>query len=98
MSLGTKLIICILKSPINICARVCVCVWGGGGGGGGGGEGEVFHITHSLANWSGHTATIELSPRQKLDLTNQICALRRLHPLSWSTIRHVFSRCQHLVT
>ena len=35
MSLGTKLIICILKSPINICARLCVCVCVGGGGGGG---------------------------------------------------------------
>ena len=35
---------------------------------------------------SGHTATIELSPQQKLDVTNQIRALRRLHPLSWSTI------------
>ena len=35
---------------------------------------------------SGHAATIELSPWQKLDVTNQICALRRSHPLSWSTI------------
>ena len=36
---------------------------------------------------SGHAATIELSPRQELDVTNQIrTALRRLHPLSWSTI------------
>ena len=34
---------------------------------------------------SGHAATIELSPRQKLDVTNQIRALRRSHqtlPLS----------------
>jgi len=35
---------------------------------------------------SGHTATIELSPQQKLDVTNQMCALRRSHLLSWSTI------------
>ena len=35
---------------------------------------------------SGHAATIELSPQQKLDVTNQIRALRRSHPLSWSTI------------
>ena len=42
---------------------------------------------------SGHAATIELSPRQKLDVTNQkldvtnqIRALRGSHPLSWSTI------------
>ena len=52
-------------------------------GGGGGGEGEVFHITHSLTSHtlqrSGHTATIELSPRQKLDVTNQIRALRADH-------------------
>ena len=33
---------------------------------------------------SGHVATIELSPLQKLVLTNQIRALRRSHPLSWS--------------
>ena len=35
---------------------------------------------------SGHTATIELSSRQKLDVTNQIRTLCRSHPLSWSTI------------
>ena len=34
---------------------------------------------------SGHAATIELSPWQKLDVTNQNCTLRRSHPLSWST-------------
>ena len=27
----------------------------------------------------GHAATIELSPQQKLDVTNQICGLRRSH-------------------
>ena len=36
--------------------------------------------------WSGHASTIELSPRQKLDVTNQIRTLRRSHPLTWSTI------------
>ena len=48
--------------------------------------------THSLASHtlhreegSGHAATIELSPWQKLDVTNQIRALCRLHPLSRST-------------
>ena len=35
---------------------------------------------------SGHAATIELSPQQKLDVTNQIHALQRLHLLSWNTI------------
>ena len=34
---------------------------------------------------SGHIATIELSLRQKLAVTNEICALHRLHPLSWSS-------------
>ena len=34
---------------------------------------------------SGHAATIELSPQQKLTVTNEICALHRLHPLSWSS-------------
>ena len=33
-----------------------------------------------------HAVTIELSPQQKLDMTNQILALCRSHPLSWSTI------------
>ena len=32
----------------------------------------------------GHAATIELSPRQKLDVTNQIRALHGLHLLPWS--------------
>ena len=35
---------------------------------------------------SGHTATMELSPRQKLDVANQIRTHHRSHPLSWSTI------------
>ena len=35
---------------------------------------------------SGHTATMELSLRQKLDVANQIPTCRRSHPLSWSTI------------
>ena len=74
------------KSHQHVCSCACVCVWGGG-------EGEVFHITHSLAS---HTlcrereaATIKLSPRQKLDVANQIHALRRSHPLPWSTSRLV---------
>ena len=56
--------------------------------------GIVGRADHSLASHtlrrreegSGHAATIELSPRQKLVVTNQIRALRRSHPLSWSTI------------
>ena len=44
---------------------------------------------------SGHAATMELYPWQKLDVTNQIHALRRSHPLSWSIIT---SRRQHLIT
>ena len=49
--------------------------------------------SHSLTSYtlrreegSGHAATIELSPRQKLDVTNQIHALRKSDLLSWSTI------------
>ena len=44
--------------------------------------------SHTLRREEGscHAATIELSSRQKLDVTNQICALRRSHLLSWSTI------------
>ena len=34
---------------------------------------------------SGHIATMELSPQQKLDVANQIRTCRS-HPLSWSTI------------
>ena len=41
--------------------------------------------TNTSPPLSGHAATIELSPWQKLDVTNQICALRRSHLLSWST-------------
>ena len=32
-----------------------------------------------------HATTIKLSPRQKLDVTNHIHALHRLHPLSLSS-------------
>ena len=32
----------------------------------------------------GHVATIELLTRQKLAVTNEIRAVRRLYPLSWS--------------
>ena len=34
---------------------------------------------------SGHIATIELSPQQKLAVTNEIWAFCRLHLLSWSS-------------
>ena len=33
----------------------------------------------------GHSTTIELLPQQKVDVTNEICILRGLHPLSWSS-------------
>ena len=62
---------------------LCVCVWEG--------EGEVFtslilsQATSFTEEGSGHTATIELSPLQKLDMANQIRALCRSHLLSWST-------------
>ena len=49
--------------------------------------------SHSLASHTlrreegyGYAATIELSPRQKLDVTNQIHALRKSDLLSWNTI------------
>ena len=45
-----------------------------------------MQFTNFQRNFSGHAATIELSPRQKLVRTNQICALRGSHSLSWSTI------------
>ena len=35
---------------------------------------------------SGYTATMESSPRQELDVANQIPTCRRSYPLSWSTI------------
>jgi len=35
---------------------------------------------------SGHAAIIRLFPQQKLDVTNQIHAVCRSHPLSWSTL------------
>ena len=74
----------------------------------GGGAGKKVMIRHnpSLASHTlhrddgfGHTATIELSPRQKL-VTNEINTLHKLHLLSWSSnlIGHnVFSRFQHLI-
>ena len=42
------------------------------------------HTLRRAEERSGHAATIKLSPRQKLDVTNQIRALRRSHLLSWS--------------
>ena len=44
--------------------------------------------SHTLRreDMSRHTATIELSPQQKLDVTNPIRTVRRSHLLSWSTI------------
>ena len=58
----------------------------------------ISHASHTLhrEEGSGHTATIELSPQQKLDATNQICSYCRSHPLL--SLRHMFSRCQHLIT
>ena len=46
----------------------------------------VSQPTPFIERGSGHTATIELLPQQKLDVTNQNRALCRSHPLSWSTI------------
>ena len=50
------------------------------------------HTSSSLASYtlhreeeSGHAATIEFSPRQKLAVTNEICTVCSLHPLSWSS-------------
>ena len=89
------------RARVHVCVCVCVCVCVGCVYMCVRGEGKVFHITHSLASntlQERGTATIELLPRKKLDLTNQIHTLRRLHPLSWSTIHHVFSGRQHLVT
>ena len=34
---------------------------------------------------SGHAATIELPPQQKLAVINEVCALHRLHLLLWSS-------------
>ena len=42
---------------------------------------------------SGHTATMELSLRQKLDVANQFRTCRRSHPLSWSTITRHSANC-----
>ena len=51
-------------------------------------EACVSLASHTLCREeeAGHTATIELSPWHKLDVTKQIHALRRSHPLSWSRI------------
>ena len=49
---------------------------------------------------SGHAATIELSPQQKLDVTNQIHVFRRSHPVHSHGVqlRHnMFSGCQHIL-
>ena len=83
------------KSHQHICLCACVCVRGGGGG-----QGLPHHsylASHTLCR-ERKAATTELSPQQKLDVANQIHALHRSHPLSWSTSRHMFSGCQHLVT
>ena len=40
---------------------------------------------------SGHAAITELLPRQKLAMSNEIHALRRLHPLSRSSNYHIVS-------
>ena len=47
---------------------------------------ETSLASHTLHREEGfgHAATIELLP-WKLPVTNEICALRRLHPLSWSS-------------
>ena len=38
----------------------------------------------------------QVVPQQKLDVVNQIRALRRLHPLSWSTTCMIRG-CQHFI-
>ena len=50
------------------------------------GSSLASHTLRRREEGSGHAATIELSPRQKLVVTNQIRALCRSHSLSWSTI------------
>ena len=49
---------------------------------------------------SGPTVTTKLPPRQKIGVTNEIQALHRLHPLSWSsnniTSRHQMSASYYL--
>ena len=45
-----------------------------------------FSLTSHTLQGSGHAATIELSPRQKLGVTNEIRTLRRLNPLSWNSL------------
>ena len=49
----------------------------------------VSLASHTKEEGSGHAATTELLPRLKLDVTNQIRALRRLHPLLWCTSKHM---------
>ena len=46
----------------------------------------LISLTSHREEGSCHAATIELSPWQKLDMTNQIRTLHRSYPLSWSTI------------
>ena len=53
---------------------------------------KCFTVPLSLASHtlhreegSGQASTIELSPRQKLDVTSEVCTLCRLDPLSWSS-------------
>ena len=47
---------------------------------------------------SGHVATLKLSPRQKLDVTNQIGALHSSHVCHVVQLHHnVLNRCQHFI-
>ena len=64
------------------------------------GRPDLFNHTYTLTSLAshtlhrkrvGHTATIELSPRQQLAVTNEIRTLHRLHLLSWSS--NCFTRC-----
>ena len=61
----------------------------------------ILHFGHTLhrEEGSGHAATVELSPRQKLAVNNEICALYRSHRLSWSSnyvTTCLANGCQHL--
>ena len=72
----------------DLFCHVCICVYVDG----------HLNCTIQSSRWShkphpsqreegsGHAATIELLPRQKLDVANQIRAICRSHLLSWSTI------------
>ena len=55
--------------------------------------------SHTLHREEGsrHTTTIELSPQQKLDVTNQIHAFSRSHSLSSSSYYGTVFRCQYLI-